>query len=69
VILEQKSFFVNFDPLILKIGNFGQNKSSIAEKLATSPLLYEEFEKIGSEKICGPPPQIPAREVFADIVS
>jgi hypothetical protein len=40
---------------VLKVQNFGQNKSSRAEKLATSLLLYRESEKIGPEMICRPP--------------
>jgi hypothetical protein len=39
-------------PLILKVKNFAQNKSSRAEKLATSLFLYEESTKIGLETIC-----------------
>jgi hypothetical protein len=42
-------------PLVLKIENFGQNRSSRAEKLATSLFLYEESEKIGPETICRAP--------------
>ncbi len=67
-----KRFFRQFwpilTPLVLKVENFGQNKSSRAEKLATNLFLHGESEKIGHETICRPP-QIPAREVFADIVS
>jgi hypothetical protein len=37
---------------VLKVHNFGQNKSSRAEKLATSLFLYRESEKIGPEMIC-----------------
>ena len=52
-------FFCQFwpilTPLVLKVKNFAQNKSSRAEKLATSLFLYEESEKIGPETICQPP--------------
>jgi hypothetical protein len=37
---------------VLKVQNFCQNKSSRAEKLATSLFLYEESEKIGPEMTC-----------------
>jgi hypothetical protein len=40
---------------VLKVQNFGQNKSSRAEKLATSLFLYGESEKIGPEMIYRPP--------------
>jgi hypothetical protein len=40
---------------VLKVQNFGQNKSSRAEKLATSLFLYGESEKIGPEMIFRPP--------------
>jgi hypothetical protein len=42
-------------PAVLKVQNFGQNKSSRAEKLATSLFSYGESEKVGLEMICRPP--------------
>jgi hypothetical protein len=60
-----KSFKRQFWPilnlLVLKIENFGQNKSSREKKigkigkLATSLFLFRESEKIGPETICRPP--------------
>jgi hypothetical protein len=51
----QRQFWPILNPLILKIVNFAQNKSSRAEKLANSLFLYGESEKIGPETICRPP--------------
>ena len=50
-----RQFWTILTPLVLKVENFGQNKSSRAEKLATSLFLYGESEKIGPETICRPP--------------
>ena len=50
-----RQFWPILTPLVLKVENFGQNKSSRAEKLATTLFLYGESEKIGPETICRPP--------------
>ena len=51
----KRQFWPILNPLILKIVNFAQNKSSRAGKSATSLFLYGESEKIGPETICRPP--------------
>ena len=51
----KRLFWPILNPLILKIVNFAQNKSSRAGKSATSLFLYGESEKIGPETICRPP--------------
>jgi hypothetical protein len=50
---------------VLKVQNFCQNKSSRAEKLATSLFLYGESVKNWSRDDL-PTPQIPAYEVYPD---
>jgi hypothetical protein len=64
----EKIFFCQFrhimTPLALKIENFGQNKSSRAEKLA----IFVWGIRINWSRDDLPTLQIPGREVFADIV-
>jgi hypothetical protein len=71
-VFVEKIFFLNknllyFDPLALKIENFGQNCLQELENWLLAYFCMGNLKKLVLRRSADP--QIPARDVYADIVS